>query len=138
MDAARRGYSHIAVQPIGHEQTNDPQMEVRAALAFHAGRVRSTSVMTGIHRDNYFYSVVRERFGRACNRSCLLPCGSDRTRLTARRVTLRGYSSPLWFRAGTRCVDIGRVSYSSPKLLFGGCMYEVSGDGQMVIQFRAQ
>ena len=77
---------------IGHEQTNGQQMDVRAALASHDG-VRSASVMTGVHRDDYFDSIVCERFGRDCDRPASLQGGGDHTRLTVPRVTLRRFSS---------------------------------------------
>jgi hypothetical protein len=118
------------VQPIGHEQINGPQTEVRAALASHAG-VRSASVMTGIHRDDYFDSIVRERFGRACDRPRPLQGRGDRTRLTVPDITLRSSSSLPWFRARRRRVDIGRASCSPPKLLRCRYIHELSGDGRL-------
>ena len=84
---------------IGHEQTNGQRKDVRAALASHDG-VRGASVMTGIHRDDYFDSIVRERFGGDCDRPSSLPGGGDRTCLTVPRVTLRSSCSLPWFRSG--------------------------------------
>jgi hypothetical protein len=83
---------------IGHEQTNGEPTDVRTALASH-DRVRSASVMTGVHRDDYCDSIVRERFGRDCDRPSSLQGGGDRTCLTVPRVTLRRSCSLPWFRA---------------------------------------
>ena len=125
------------MQPIGHEQINGPLTEARAALASHAG-ARSASVMTGIHRDDYFDSIFHERFGRACDRPSPIQGRGDRTRLTAPHITLRSSSSLPWFRVGRRRVDIGRTSCSAPKLLCCRYIHELSGDGRLTERSHAR
>ncbi len=96
----------------------------------HAARVRRASVITGIYLDDYLYFTLRERFGGTCNRPCVLSGESDRTRLPAGRITLRGFSFPSQLRAGTGCVDTGGVAHSSAKRISGGRMHEVPGVGR--------
>ena len=99
-----------------------------ASLPVSRRPVRRASVTTGIHHDDRFHSVGRERFGRACNWLCIHPGVGDRTCLTAGRVPVGGCSFPSWFRAGTKCADLDRVSYRPARLLSGGRSYQLSDE----------
>jgi len=124
-----RKQAYQGCSPLGREQPII-QTEVRMALESNASRMRSASVLTGIHCYDYSNSMGRERFGWTYDRCCVFPSVGDRTRLTGRRVPLSGCASLPWFRIGKRRLDIAGISCSSAKLLFVGCIHEISDDAR--------
>jgi hypothetical protein len=125
MEAAQCECRHIA--DAAHWGMSKPTTQMEVA---RASRMRSSSVLTGIDYYDCLGFMGRKRFGWTYDRCGVFPDVGDRTRLTGRRVLLSGCASLPWFRLSKCWLDIARISCGSAKLLFVGCISEISDDAR--------